>query len=90
MVLKYQKTRTSVAAEGCDSRLWISTIKYSSDGKVLAVGQETIKFTLHPEDGYRLTNQFKKATSAISHFDFSNDASFLRINDVDKNLHFLM
>ena len=79
----------AVAAEGRDSRQWISVIKYSADGKVLAVGSSDNKVYFYdPEDGYRLMNQFKKSSSGITHIDFSNDASFLRINDMDKNLYF--
>jgi WD40 repeat protein/Ca2+-binding EF-hand superfamily protein len=79
----------AVAAEGRDSRQWISDVRFSDDGKVLAVGSRDNKVYFYdPEDGYRLTNQFKKAVSPITHFDFSTDASFLRINDVDKNLYF--
>jgi microtubule-associated protein-like 6 len=79
----------AVASEGRDSRQWITDVKYSQDGKVLAVASRDSNIYFYdPEDGYRLANQFKKPEAPVLHMDFSDDASFLRVNDADKNLHF--
>lgn len=71
-----------------DAKQWISDVKFSPDGTVLAVGShDNIVFfyavTISEETGscsLRLTGKFSKHNSFITHLDFSADGRFLQSN----------
>ncbi|CAM9297903.1 unnamed protein product, partial [Heterosigma akashiwo] len=62
-----------------DSKQWISDVKYSPDGKYLAVGSHDNAVYLYKRRrGYARSSVFKKHNSYISHLDFSRDSQYLQ------------
>ena len=67
--------------EGQDTKKWISEVKFSPDGSILAIGSHDDSIYL-----YSYTNQFQKKAkfskhnSFITHFDFSSDSKYLQSN----------
>ena len=72
----------AIATEGRDARQWVTSIKYSPDGRGMALSSRDGKLYLYDvEDAYKLGNIFKKAKGAILNFDYSDDSTFIQLND---------
>lgn len=69
-------------SETKDASQWISEVKFSPDGKVLAVGAHDTKIYLYDAGGddCPLKAMFEKHNASITHFDFSSDGKFLQSN----------
>jgi WD40 repeat protein len=79
----------AIATEGRDSRQWITSIKYSPDGRGMACSSRDGKLYIYDvEDAYKLGNVFKKAKGAILNFDYSDDSTFIQLNDETGSLLF--
>eukprot|EP00949_MAST-11_sp_MAST-11-sp1_P004459 g4459.t1 len=78
-----QEEDLAIAAEPSpDARSWITDIKYSPDGRTLALASMDSNIYLYEvDDGYKLLNTYKKPEGAVTHFDFSVDSTFMRVND---------
>lgn len=63
------------------SKKWISDIKFSPDGKLLAIGAHDTNVHVYDVDkNFKLKFEFKKHNSYITHLDFSKDSKFLQSN----------
>jgi WD40 repeat protein/Ca2+-binding EF-hand superfamily protein len=69
-----------VEYEGRDSRQWISDVKFSPDGKTLAMGSHDDKIYLYDGKTFALRAKCEKHNSFITHMDFSTDSSYLQSN----------
>merc|ERR1711965_929847 len=64
-----------------NARQAITDIKYSTDGKILAVGSKDNSVYLYAvPDRYQLRCKFNKHNSRITHFDISRDGSYMHTN----------
>ena len=63
------------------SKEWIEDLKYSPDGKYLAVGSHDNKIYLYDCSKGKFTCKFGKSSSFITHLDWSIDSAYLRTND---------
>ena len=73
----------SVQHAGKDARNWISQIKFSPDGRTLAMGSHDRNVWLYDVDGsgeYPLRKAFEKHNAAITHLDFSDDSTYMQTN----------
>ena len=67
--------------KGKDSKEWIQCIKFSPDGKTLAIGSHDNSIYLYEcKKKFKLRAKFSKHNSFITHFDFSADSQFLASN----------
>ena len=81
VVLVLNAEDLSLAHEMRDSREWISVVRFSPDGEVLAVGSRDNKIYLYEvEKGFVLRAQCESHTSFITNLDFSMDSSYVRSN----------
>lgn len=74
-------TTFSLCYESKEAKKAISEIKFSPDGKTLAVGSHDnciVFYNVHQQ--YKRRIKFNKHSSAILHFDFSVDGSTLQSN----------
>ena len=79
----------AIATEGRDARQWVTAIKFSPDGRGMALSSRDAKLYLYDvEDAYKLGNVFKKAKGAILNFDYSDDSTFIQLNDETGSLLF--
>lgn len=69
-----------IVHEGRDSRQWIQEIKFSPDGKTLAIGSHDDKIYLYDGHSFTLRAKCEKHNSFITHLDFSADSSYLTSN----------
>lgn len=70
--MKYQKAV---------SKEWIEDMKFSPDGKWLAVGSHDNKIYLYDCAKGKFVKKFGKSSSFITHIDWSVDSSYIRTND---------
>ena len=64
-----------------NARQAITDIKYSTDGKILAVGSKDNSVYLYAvPDRYQLRCKFNKHNAGITHFDISKDGTYMRTN----------
>jgi len=73
----------SIVHEGKNARNWISVIRYSPDGKTLAMGSHDRAIYVYDVDGsgdYPLRKAFEKHNAAITHLDFSDDSVYMQSN----------
>lgn len=67
--------------EGRDSKKWISDVKFSPDGKLLAIGGHDTNIILYDiQRNYKKVRVFKSHASYITHFDFSRDSTYLQVS----------
>ncbi|GMH46698.1 hypothetical protein TrVE_jg371 [Triparma verrucosa] len=67
--------------EGRDSKEWIEDLKFSPDGKTLAVGShDNAIYFYDVNKDYKMRARFKAHNSFITHLDFSKDSQFLQSN----------
>ena len=66
----------------------ITDIKFSPDGKLLAVGSSDNCIYLHDTDSYDKQAICRKHTASVSHLDFSENSKVLRSNSDYHELHF--
>jgi microtubule-associated protein-like 6 len=81
----------SVVHEARDSRHWIVDAKFSPDGTRLGVASYDKKIYFYdatPEAGFKAKGTFDRHKAALTHFDFSDDSSFLQSNADDGTLLF--
>ena len=81
VVLVLNADDLSLAHELRDSREWISVVRFSPDGEILAVGSRDNKIYLYEANkNYVLRAQCESHTSFITNLDFSLDSTYLRSN----------
>jgi len=67
--------------EAKDAREWISDIKFTPDGKTLAVGSHDNSVYLYSTfQKFKKRAKFSKHNSYITHFDISNDSHYMQSN----------
>jgi WD40 repeat protein len=77
----YQRSDLSKLFETRDSKKWISEIKFSNDGRLLAVGShDNSVYVYSVSQQFKRKFKFSKHNSYISHFDFSRDNRYLQSN----------
>jgi WD40 repeat protein len=73
-------------AEVNDAKEWISDVKFSADGRTLAVGAHDCKIYIYTVDStgssatLKLRSTFAKHNSVINHLDLSADGRFMQSN----------
>jgi len=74
-----QDKRLSVIVEGHEAKEWISDLKYSADGSILAIGSHDNKIYLHDaKKNYAVKAKCEAHNSYITHIDISSDSSYIR------------
>lgn len=72
VVLDSQSLR--IIHESKPSRQWISDVKYSPDGSILAIGShDNSIYFFDVRNNFKPAGKFSKHNSYITHFDFSRD-----------------
>ena len=67
--------------EGRDAKQWISEIKFSDDGRVLAVGAKDNSIYVYlVAQKFKLKFKFSRHNSYITHFDISKDGQYMQSN----------
>lgn len=67
--------------EGRDAKQWISDIKFSDDGRILAVGSKDNSIYVYlVAQKFKLKFKFSRHNSYITHFDISKDGQFMQSN----------
>ena len=85
----YQSNDLSQIHEGRDSNEAIMDIKYSPDGKTLAVGSyDTNVYLYNATDSYSARAVIKCAQSWVTHLDFTIDSQYVQISDGAHSLWF--
>lgn len=70
-----------IVHEGRESKKCLGVLKYSPNGSLLVTGShDTIVYIHDVLDNYKLRAKCDKGTGQITHFDFSTDSSYLRVN----------
>ena len=70
-----------VEHEGRDSREWITDVKYSPDGRMLAVASnDNIIYLYNADDGYPLIAKCEKHSASVRHIDFTKNGAYLQSN----------
>jgi microtubule-associated protein-like 6 len=90
LVRLYTNSNLRQLCEVSDAKQWISDIKFSPDGRTLAVGSHNNSIYLYRVNisgsgdqmtgSLTLKTKFSKHNSYITHFDFSTDGRFLQSN----------
>ena len=76
--------------EGRESKKCLGVMSYSPDGTLLVIGSHDHLVYLHTaSDGYKCFAKCDKSTGNITHFDFSTDGGFLRVNSDTFELFFI-
>ena len=78
MVLR--ESDLTVIHQARDSREWISEIKFSPNGTILAVGSHDNRVYLYNVPDFTPAGKCTSHSSYITHFDFSSDNLFLQSN----------
>ena len=78
-------TDLSVIHEGQDSRDWIQDIKFSADGRLLALGSQDTKIYLYDVQNdstrsFHLRVKCERHNSYITHLDFDQEGAYLQSN----------
>ena len=78
-------TDFSVVHEGQDSRDWIQDIKFSADGRLLALGSQDTKIYLYDVQtdatrSFHLRVKCERHNSNITHLDFDADGAYIQSN----------
>ena len=69
-----------VEHEGRDSREWITDIKYSPDGKMLAMSSnDNMIYLYNAEDGYPLIAKCEKHSASVRHLDFTKNGAYIQV-----------
>ncbi|GMI35601.1 hypothetical protein TrCOL_g7595, partial [Triparma columacea] len=77
----YDAETLALVHKAKDSKEWIQDLKFSPDGKTLAVGSHDNTVYFYAVDkGWKLRSKFSKHSSFITHLDFSEDSTFLKSN----------
>ena len=85
----FQSDNLSQVHEGRDSNEAIMEIKFSPDGKTLAVGSyDTNVYLYNAKDGYSKRAVIKCAASWVTHLDFTVDSQYVQISDGAHSLVF--
>lgn len=66
--------------EGRDSREWITDIKYSKNGEMIAISSYDHRIYLYDTTNYLLLGRCEYNNSPVTHFDFSIDSLYIRTN----------
>jgi WD40 repeat protein len=70
-----------ITHEARDSNKWITDMKYSPNGEMLAIGSYDKKLYVYSvTDAYSLSCVISQHNSFISHFDFSEDSTWIQSN----------
>eukprot|EP00948_MAST-09A_sp_MAST-9A-sp1_P002160 g2160.t1 len=71
----------SIVHQVRDSRDWITEAKFSPDGTIFAIGSRDNKIYLYDvEKAFALRAKCEKHNNYITHFDFSEDSSYIQSN----------
>jgi microtubule-associated protein-like 6 len=70
----------TVAYETRDSKEWISVVRFSPDGKTIAVGSTDKGIYLYNAEDFASKGKCKGHKGPITHLDFSRDSQFIRSN----------
>jgi microtubule-associated protein-like 6 len=70
----------TVAHETRDSKEWISVVRFSPDGKSIAVGSTDKGIYLYNAEDFASKGKCKGHKGAITHLDFSADSQYIRSN----------
>ena len=74
-------TGVRVVHEMKEAKKWISDVKFSPDGKTLAVGaHDNCVYLYNASQQFRRKGKFNKHNSYITHLDFSSDGNYLQSN----------
>ena len=85
----FQSDNLTQVHEGRDSNEAIMDIKFSPDGKTLAVGSyDTNVYLYNAKDGYSKRAVIKCAGSWVTHLDFTVDSQYVQISDGAHSLVF--
>jgi microtubule-associated protein-like 6 len=84
----YAKNGVVKLAEVTDAKEWISDVKFSADGRTLAVGAHDCKIYIYSVDSngtgtaasLKLRSTFAKHSSVVNHLDLSADGRFMQSN----------
>ena len=77
----FDSATLSLIHKAKDSKEWIQDLKFSPDGKTLAVGSHDNTVYFYAVDkAWKLRSKFSKHSSFITHLDFSEDSTFLKSN----------
>lgn len=83
----YAQSGVAKLAEVSDAKEWISDVKFSTDGRTLAVGSHDCKIYIYTVDfngsnkaSLKLRSTFAKHNSVINHIDLSADGRFMQSN----------
>jgi len=67
--------------EGRDAKQWISEVKFSEDGRILAVGSKDNSIYVYlVAHKFKLKFKFSRHNSYITHFDISSDGQYMQSN----------
>ena len=71
----------TVCFESKEAKQWISEMKYSPDGRTLAIGaNDNNVYLYNVNQNYKRKGKFGKHSSGIIHFDFTADGKYLQTN----------
>lgn len=76
----YNEADLAIIKEPClDAKKWVSDIKFSPDGRFLAVASHDCKMYVYDVlNGFSRRHIFKKHSSYLTHIDFSSDGNFIQ------------
>jgi WD40 repeat protein len=71
----------TICFESKEAKKWISELKFSPDGRTLAMGAHDNNIYLYNiNQNYKRKAKFSKHSAAILHFDFTSDGKYLQSN----------
>jgi microtubule-associated protein-like 6 len=77
----YQRDSLEILFEARESKKWISEVRFSQDGRFLAVGaHDNCIYMYSVPQQFKRKFKFSKHNSYISHFDFSLDGRYMQSN----------